>query len=111
MSRWAGQHRASSRGGRCLVFTPGGGPHIYLSIFKSLLQVLVYRLIGDLAEQSEIGNSDLLLLCGVERGLLDVWFAGTARSTSTSGRRIARGSFLISPRCDTLHQTAYQWTS
>lgn len=48
--------------------------HIYFPALKSLLQVIVYGLWADLANQRKIRNSDLLLLGGVKGRLLDVRF-------------------------------------
>ena len=36
---------------------------VYLGILESLLEVVIYGFVGDLADQSEIRDSDLLLLC------------------------------------------------
>lgn len=48
--------------------------YIYFPSFKSLLQILIYGLRADLADQRKIRDSYLLLLCGVEGRLLDIRF-------------------------------------
>lgn len=48
--------------------------YIYFPPFKSLLQVLVYGLWADLANQRKIRDSYLLFLRGVEGRLLDIRF-------------------------------------
>lgn len=47
-----------------------GLTHVYLAIFESLLQIVVYGLIGDLADQGKIRYTDFLLLGGLEDGFL-----------------------------------------
>jgi hypothetical protein len=46
-----------------------GSTHVYLAIFESLLQILVDGLVGDLADQGKIGDTNFLLLGRLEDGL------------------------------------------
>jgi hypothetical protein len=46
-----------------------GSTHVYLAILESLLQVVVDGLVGDLADQGQVGDSDFLLLGRLEDGL------------------------------------------
>lgn len=52
-----------------------GVPYIYLAMLKSQFQVIVDRLVGDLAEESQVGDTNLLLLGGFKGGLLDLALA------------------------------------
>jgi hypothetical protein len=73
-------------------------------MLKSLVQVLIYGLVRDFADQSKIRYSYLLLLRRVELRFFDVWFAA-AGSTALSSRRRIVGSFLsLWAATDTLHQ-------
>jgi hypothetical protein len=47
----------------------GGPTYIDLAILEALLQVVVDGLVGDFANQREVRDSDLLLLCRLEDGL------------------------------------------
>lgn len=47
-------------------------------MLKAQLQVVINSLVGDLAEQCQVGNTDLLLLRTLEHSLLDLRFAGLA---------------------------------
>jgi hypothetical protein len=60
-----------------------GCTYIDLSVLKPLLQIFVDGFIRDLTYQREIRNPHLLLFCGIESGLLDIWFAA-ARCPSSS---------------------------
>jgi hypothetical protein len=68
-------------------------PYIYFCILKAFLQIIVYSFVRDFANQSKIGNSDLLFLSCVECGLLDIRFATAGWPTSTASLRIV-GSFI-----------------
>jgi hypothetical protein len=66
--------------------------HVNLAILESLLQVLVDCLVGDLAEQGEIRDSDFLLLGGLEdsfRSELGLWLRS---SGGTPGILFAPGA-------------------
>lgn len=63
--------------------------YVDLTILESLLQVVVDGLVGNLADEGEIRDSDLLLLCRLEGGLLDLGL-----STGTAGLR--GGGILLS---------------
>jgi hypothetical protein len=52
--------------------------HIDLPILESFLQVIVDRLIRYLANQGQIRDTDFLLLCRVECGLLDIGFTASS---------------------------------
>ena len=62
----------------CLVVMrrpPGFGsciPYVDFAIFESFLQIIVDGFVRDLADQSEIRYSDLLLLVCVESRFLDI---------------------------------------
>jgi hypothetical protein len=43
---------------------------IDLGTLESLLQVFIYRLVGDFTEECQVGYSNLLLLGGLVSGLL-----------------------------------------
>lgn len=86
------------------MLSQGRAPYIYFRTFKSLLQVLIYRLIGDFADKGEIRNPDLLLLRRVKGRLLDIRSATAALASSL---RILR-SFILLPCCDTLYRPACQ---
>jgi hypothetical protein len=58
------------------------GPYIDLCVLESLLQILIYCFVRDLADQCKIRNPYFLLLGGIECRLLDIWFAA-ARSSGT----------------------------
>jgi hypothetical protein len=59
--------------------------YIDLPVLEPLLQIVVDGFIRDLTYQSEIRNSHLLLLRGIESGLLDIRFTtARCRSSSTS---------------------------
>ena len=49
--------------------------YVYFRIFKSLLQIVIDRLIGDLAEKCEIRYPNLLLLSTLEYSLLNLRFS------------------------------------
>lgn len=71
-----------------------------LAMLESLLQVVVDCFVGDLAEQSQIGNADFLLLSDFEGGLLDVGLRIAAASASAKQRclgcsRLALTSFRL----------------
>jgi len=51
-------------------------PYINLAMLETELQVLVDSFVGDLAKQGKVGDTDLLLLGGLEGGLLDLGLAG-----------------------------------
>lgn len=44
-------------------------------MLESQFQVIVDRLVGDLAKQSQVGDTNLLLLGGFKGGLLDLTLA------------------------------------
>lgn len=71
----------------------GGSTHVYLAILESLLQIVIYGFVGDLADQGKIGNSDFLLLGRFEYGLLCEF----GRWLPSSRRRLRSSSILFAP--------------
>jgi hypothetical protein len=69
------------------------GPYVDLCILESLLQILIYCFVRDLADQCKIRNPDFLLLGGIECRLFDIWFAA-ARSSRTPTTIMSFRSFL-----------------
>lgn len=66
--------------------------HIYLRILESLLQVLIDRLVGDLADKRQIRHADLfLLVCLVERLLDRSASAATAAASTSSAILLSAG--------------------
>jgi len=45
--------------------------YIYLGIFKPFFEVVVYRFVGNLADQGQIGDANLLLLGRLKDGAFD----------------------------------------
>ena len=66
-------------------------------MLEAKLQVLVNRLVGDLAEQGEVGDTDLLLLGGLECGLLDLTLAGLTAITDVGDCFVAPKATLLLP--------------
>jgi hypothetical protein len=65
--------------------------HVYLAILESLLQVLVDGFVGDLADQREIRDSDLLLLGRLEDSFR-CELGLRLRGSGTSGILLAPGA-------------------
>jgi hypothetical protein len=58
---------------------------IYLPAFESLLKVVVDGLVRDLAEEGQVGNTNLLLLGRLEGGLLRLRGPMTTRCPRLAG--------------------------
>lgn len=67
--------------------------YVNLPILETLLQVLVDGFIADLADERQVRNSDLLLLCRLEYGLLDLVFSLVLCLSGLFGLRFAPGAF------------------
>ena len=83
----------------CPCFQSNAGPtYVDLRIFKSLLQVVIDGFVRYLADESEIRDSNFLLLGAFENGLPDLGF-----SPSATCRLSIAGVFLAaSALCDCL---------
>ncbi|KAJ5085236.1 hypothetical protein N7532_010007 [Penicillium argentinense] len=66
-------------------------------MLKSQFQVIVDRLVRDLAQQRQVGHTDLLLLGGLEGGLLDLRLTGLATITDVGDRFGATKAALLFP--------------
>lgn len=64
-------------------------------MFESLLQVVVYGIVGDLAQQGEICYTDFLLLGDLEGGFLDLWLAIASVLLPTSEQRGFSGALAL----------------
>jgi hypothetical protein len=67
--------------------------YINLAILKSLLQVVVDGLVGDLADKGEIRDSDFLLLCRLEGGLSDLRLPAGSPGLRGGGILLSSSSF------------------
>lgn len=66
-------------------------------MLESHLQVVVDRLIGDLAQQCQVRNSDLLLLRSLKGGLFDLRLSGLSAIANISDPFRAPESALLFP--------------
>lgn len=66
-------------------------------MLESHLQVVVDRLIGDLAQQCQVRNSDLLLLGRLKCGLFDLRLSGLSAIANISDSFGAPESTLLFP--------------
>lgn len=83
-------------------------PYINLSTLKSLLQIVIYSFIRNLANQRQVRYSDLFLLCRVECRLLDVRLAAPSGSSTSCSGRFTSGFIALGPTTDTLQQRICQ---
>lgn len=72
-------------------------PYINLAMLEAELQVLIDRFVGDLAEQGEVRDTDLLLFGGLKGGLFDLALAGLAAVTDVGDCFIAPEATLLLP--------------
>lgn len=79
--------------------------YVNLAIFESLIQVLVDGFIGDLADEGEIRDSDLLLLCRFEGRLSDLRLSARGSWLCGSGILLSSGTFGYGLR-DTVSELA-----
>lgn len=84
--------------------------YIDFAILEPLLQVVVDGLVGDLADQGEVGNANLLLLGALEDGLADLGLAaaGGLRGGGILLAPCALGNGL-SLRCVSLPGLSVDW--
>lgn len=66
-------------------------------MLESHLQVIVDRLIGDLAQQSQVRNSYLLLFGSLKGGLFDLRLSGLSAIANICGSFSAPESTLLFP--------------
>jgi hypothetical protein len=66
-------------------------------MLEAEFQVLVDSLVGDLAEEGKVGDTDLLLLGGLEGGLLDLGLAGLATVAHVGDCLVAPEATLLLP--------------
>jgi hypothetical protein len=66
-------------------------------MLESHFQVIVDRLIGDLAQQCQVRNTDLLLLRSLKGGLFDLRLAGLSAIANIGGSFRAAKSTLLFP--------------
>lgn len=81
-----------------------GATHVYLAILKALLQVLVDGLVGDLADQRQVGDADLLLLGRLEDGLCCELGLGSCPGGGLAAYGLARCAVGFP-----LHRTCISW--
>lgn len=60
--------------------------YIDLPRIEAELQVVVDGLVGDFAQQREVGDTDLFLLCTLKGGLLDLGLSPTSSTITHIGR-------------------------
>ena len=77
--------------------------YVDLRVFKSLLQVVIDGFVRDLADEGEIGNSNLFLLSALKDGLPDLGL-----STPSATCRLSTAGVLLaaSALCDCLLKVA-----